>query len=43
MVECSYIALQALIIVHTIIHDHSKTTGQDRGNPEHYVIKWVGS
>ena len=36
-----YLALQVLIIVHTIIHHHSKvfTTGQGKVNPEHYVIK----
>ena len=38
--------LQALIIVQTNIHHRSKvfTTGQakGRGNPEHYVIKYVG-
>ena len=36
--------LQALIIVQTIIHHHSKvfTTSQARVNPEHYVIKCVG-
>ena len=38
------LALQALIIVQTIIHHCSKafTTGQARVNPEHYVIKCVG-
>ena len=44
MVECSYVALQALTIVQTVIHHHSKvfTSGQARVNPEHYVIKCVG-
>ena len=38
------LALQALIIVQTIIHRCSKvsTTGQARVNPEHYVIKGMG-
>ena len=38
------LALQALIIVQTIIHHHSKVcvSGQARVNPEHYVIKCVG-
>ena len=33
-----------IIIVQTNIHHRSKvfTTGQARGNPEHYVIKCVG-
>ena len=39
------LALQALNIVQTVIHHHSKvfTTGQARINPEHYVIKYLGS
>ena len=37
------LVLQALIIVQTIIHHHSKvfTTGQARVNPETCVIKYV--
>ena len=39
------LALQALIIVQTIIYHHGKdfTTDQIRVNPEHTVIKCVGS
>ena len=38
------LVLQALIIVQTTIHHHSKvfTTGQARINLKHYVIKCVG-
>ena len=40
----TYLVLQALIIVQSIIHYCSMvfTIGQARINPEHYVIKCVG-
>ena len=38
------LVLQALIIIQTNIHHHSKifTTDRARDNPEDYVIKWMG-